>query len=92
MARRLFHAIVLVGTGMGAACASRDAPAPITDGATSADSGAVADGELDTFPGIMPMMIDSSVVATDSNITDTSVKLDSSTSTDAGAPDTPAGG
>ncbi len=31
MARRLFHAIVLVGTSMGAACASRDAPAPPSD-------------------------------------------------------------
>lgn len=54
MARRLFHAIVLVGTGMGAACASRDAPAPVTDSSTTSET-ATSDDGVDTFPGIMPI-------------------------------------
>lgn len=82
MARRLFHAIVLVGTGMSAACASRDAPAPLTDGAT-ADSGTAADGELDTFPGIMPMRIDSAI---DTSVKTDSIAIDTSVA-DAGAAD-----
>jgi hypothetical protein len=58
MARRLFHAIVLVGSSMGASCSSRDAP-PSTDARTDAVSD--ADEETvttDSFQMIMPMPVD----------------------------------
>jgi hypothetical protein len=51
MSRRLFHAIVLVGAGMG--CSSSDTTGPATD----AKVDVVSDGAgADTFPGIMPQM------------------------------------
>lgn len=82
MARRLFHAIVLVGTGMGAACASRDAPGPPVDGGgdgtTVADTGILADGEIDTFPGIMPMMTDSAPSDTGKSDTFPTIAVDTS--------------
>jgi hypothetical protein len=83
MARRLFHAVVLVGTGMGMACASRDAPTPVTDGATTSDTSTPADEGVDTFPGIMPMMTD-----TGTTPTDTATPKDSATPADTGTTDT----
>jgi hypothetical protein len=52
MARRLFHAIVLVGTALGTACSSETSEPPV-----STDSGSVADSKTsdattDTFPTI----------------------------------------
>lgn len=57
MAGRLFHAIVLMGTGMAAACSSSSGDPVATD--TGTDT-AVKDASIDTFPSIMPQMIDSS--------------------------------
>lgn len=79
MAHRLFHAIVLVGTGMTAACASRDAPTPIVDSSTTTDTGTgptdtgavgVDTSGIDSFPGIMPMMIDSGSATVDLGVAD----------------------
>jgi hypothetical protein len=79
MSRRLFHAIVIVGTAMG--CSSSDSTGPsdakpdVADGASTSD-GSSSDGSVDTFPGIMPMMPDSTtdsfpMIAADTGTTDT---------------------
>lgn len=63
MSRRLFHAIVLVGAGMG--CSSSDTTPTSTDAkadVVSETSGSEAGA--DTFPGIMPMMLDSGADST----------------------------
>jgi hypothetical protein len=60
MARRLFHAIVLVGTGMAAACSSGGSETPVvTDSGSAADTKVADSGAIDTFPSIMPMKADS---------------------------------
>jgi hypothetical protein len=57
MSRRLFHAIVLVGTAMG--CSSADTTGPSTQ--SDAKTEVASDGSsADTFPGIMPEPVDSS--------------------------------
>ncbi|MGZ3416389.1 MAG: hypothetical protein ACXWUG_11935 [Polyangiales bacterium] len=83
MSRRLFHAIVLVGAGMG--CSSTDTTSgPST---TDAKSDVIAsDGSIDTFPGIMPEMMDSSSADTgtkaDSTAGDTFPTIMADTGTD----------
>lgn len=60
---RLFHAIVMVGSAMGAACAvgacgaSTTDPGPTSDGGgdVRADATGDADASIDTFPGISPI-------------------------------------
>lgn len=70
MARRLFHAIVLVGTGMAAACGSSETSTPtVTDSGSAADTSIKDTAVLDTFPGIMPMKADTSI--DDTRMTDT---------------------
>jgi hypothetical protein len=79
MAGRLFHAIVLMGTGMAVACSSSSSEPIASD--TGVDA-AVKDSGVDTFPMIMPMMIDSAT--DDTNKTDTFPMIVA----DTGTPDT----